>query len=207
MTSNRIDEEEDSEIDDEQPEQEGFIFSHVPLDAVVDLRLSSSRLVDESLLKKGYVQLLPDVRSAGYSVAADSGTFGRGQSLWVWRNKQGSAGGRLRPIVDILLTSLAVSSALVLAGYTCLPVQVSGQWMWIKRAESEAEELHAIVELAVTIGQQKNPTDKIWSCPGVGWNRIDANFGKGMLSSYDAFLWFRPARARTSEAGQASPQR
>lgn len=181
-------------------------LNKTPSEAIIDLKLSSTRASDEELLKKGYTQLLPDVRTAGYSIAADSGSFGRGQSMWIWRHKQGSVGGRLKSIVDIQINSLSVSSAFVLAGYVCLPVQVSGQWVWIKRAEI-TEELDAIVDLAVTIGLQKNPSDKIWTSPGVGWVRVEGNFGKGMLSSYDAFLWFRPARARTSEASLKSPTR
>jgi hypothetical protein len=86
--------------------------------------------------------------------------------------------GRLKTIVDIQLNALSVSSAMVLAGYTCLSAQVSGQWVWIKRAQTEEEEKDALLDLVVTIGLQKNPNDKIWTSPGVGWNRVDGNFGK-----------------------------
>ena len=199
---------EDESSEEAPPEKESWLqLSRVEPEAVVDLRLSSSRTADEELLRRGYSQLLPDIRTAGYSVAADSGTFGRGQNLWYWRKRQGTADGRLRPVVDLQLNNLSPSSAMVLAGYTCLSVQVGGQWLWIRRAQSEDEEADAVVELAVTIGRQRNPSDKVWTAPGVGWIRVDGNFGRGLLSSYDAFLWFRPHRARTGEASNVSPVR
>ena len=176
-------------------------------EAIIDLRLSNSRPADEEIMRRGFTQLLPDTRTAGYAVATSSGSFGRGQSLWLWRQRQGSMRGRLKPIIDIQLNSLGVSSGLVLAGYTCLSAQVSGQWVWIKRAENDEQAADAIVDLVVTIGHQKDASDKIWTSPGVGWSRVDGNFGKGMMSSYDAFLWFRPLRARTSEAAKSSPLR
>jgi hypothetical protein len=139
-------------------------------------------------VEEGICAATSDVRTTGYSIAADAGTFGRGQSLWLWRRKQGTVGGRLRPIVDIHLNKLSVSSALVLGGFTCLPFQVGGQWVWIKRAE-EGDEGNAVVDLCVSIGLQKNPADKIWTSSGVEWLRVDGNFGKAMMSSHDAFLW------------------
>ena len=199
---------EDEESEEAPQEKQSWLqFSRIDPEALVDLRLSNSRAVDEELLRRGYAQLLPDVKTAGYSVAADSGTFGRGQNLWIWRKRQGTMDGRLRPVVDLQLNALSPSSAMVLAGYTCLSVQVGGQWLWIRRAQNEEEEADAIVDLVVTIGHQRNPSDKIWTSPGVGWIRVDGNFGKGMLSSYDAFLWFRPHRARTGEASNVSPVR
>jgi hypothetical protein len=205
----RIDEEDEgSDIDHDHEEEDdeprsSLVFSRASPETIIDIRISNTMPGEEELIKKGYSQLLPDVRSAGFSVQPDTGTFGRGQSLWVWRLKQGTMDGRLKPIVDIQLNSLSVSSVMVMAGYSCLSTQVSSQWIWVKRACSEEEELDAIVDVVVTIGLQKNASDRIWSSPGVGWNRVEGNFGRSMLSllsSYDAFLWFKPSRARSSEA-------
>ena len=51
------------------------------------------------------------------------------------------------------------------------------------------------------------PTDKIWMSPGPGWIRIDGNWSKGFMSSYDSFVWFIPARERSISNHMSSPVR
>ena len=135
------------------------------------------------------------------------GTFGKGHSIWIWRAKQGTCCGKLKPIVDIQLESVSYSTAMVVSGYTCLPISLSGQWVWIKRAATIAEEQDSIVDFQVTTGRASSLTDRIWSGPGAGWIRVDGNFSKGFFNSVDTFLWLLPARERSMAQHMASPVR
>ena len=67
------------------------------------------------------------------------------------------------------LDSATTSSAMVLSGYTCAQIQVASQWLWIKRASTDEEEKDAILDIYVTLGRLKLPSDAIWVSPGVGW--------------------------------------
>lgn len=173
-------------------------------DAIIDIRISTNSVNDIDLGNMGFEQLKPsDVKpDAGYQ-----GTFGRSQSMWIWRRKQGTCSGRLKPIIDIQLDSSSTSSALVISGYICIPVSLSGQWVWIKRAGDIEEEKDAIIDLCVTHGHMKNPSDPIWSGPGMGWIRVDGNFSRGIFSPFDCFLWFHPFRSRSLESHLSSPIR
>ena len=175
-------------------------------DVIVDMQVSDNGPLDSKLASQGYIQLLPDP-SQTQGRSASAGSFGRGQSIWIWKISQGTCCGRLKPIIDITLDTSSVSSALVISGYTCLGIPISGQWIWIKRAITQEEEKDAIVEFRITAGKAKNPTDKVWQSPGVGWIRVDGNFNRGLFAPYDAFLWFRPSRSRSDEHVLASPLR
>ena len=108
----------------------------------------------------------------------------------------------------VQLDSNQTSSAMVLSGYTCAPIQVASQWLWIKRASTDEEEKDAIVDLYVTLGRLKIPSDPIWVSPGVGWIRVDGNFAKSsFLNQVDAFVWFRPSRVRSMDTHMTSPIR
>ena len=151
----------------------GFIFSHSPdatkaLDSlnpeiIVDIKLSASRAQEADLVRQGYTQIPPDLSSHGAqsnrrgNPSADMisahGTFGKGHSLWVWRAKQGTCCGKLRPIVDIQLESSAMSTPMVVSGYTCLSVPVAGKWLWVKRAQTVADELDGLVDIQVRFTQ------------------------------------------------------
>lgn len=97
---------------------------------------------------------------------------------------------------------------MVLSGYTCAPVQVASQWLWLKRASTDEEEKDAIIDLHVTLGRLKIPSDPIWVSPGVGWIRVDGNFAKSsFLNQIDAFIWFRPSRVRSMDTHMTSPIR
>jgi hypothetical protein len=97
---------------------------------------------------------------------------------------------------------------MVLSGYTCAPLQVASQWLWLKRATTDEEEKDAIVDINVTLGRIKIPTDPIWISPGVGWIRVDGNFAKSsFLNQVDAFVWFRPSRVRSMDSHMVSPIR
>lgn len=97
---------------------------------------------------------------------------------------------------------------MVLSGYTCAPVQVASQWLWLKRASTDEEEKDAIIDLYVTLGRLKIPSDPIWVSPGVGWIRVDGNFAKSsFLNQIDAFIWFRPSRVRSMDTHMTSPIR
>lgn len=183
-------------------------------DAIVDIKVSTTKAMDVQLQQQGYVMIGPSIngdnhplRSASTLDIASFGSFGRGQSIWVWRRSQGTCHGRLKPIVDIQLDSAAMSSPLVLSGYTCLPIAINRQYVWIRRATSMDEESDTVVDICVTVGKMKHASDAIWTSPGVGWVRVDGNFGKGMMSQFDAFVWFRPLRARSLEAHMVSPIR
>ncbi len=178
-------------------------------DVIVDIKVSNTRESDAELMRQGYSLIMPDIKNNNMksSEAISVGTFGRGQSLWIWRRKQGTCSGRLKPIIDIQLENTSSSSAMVLSGFTCLEIPISGQYVWIRRASNVQEEEDSIVDINATIGKSKIPTDKIWNSPGVGWNRVDGNFGKGMLSSFDAFIWYLPLKVRANDKILVSPLR
>jgi Ca2+-binding EF-hand superfamily protein len=129
---------------------------------------------------------------------AQHGTFGNGQSLWIWKAKQGTASGRLRPVTDMRLEPVARSSDLVILGYTCLTTPVGGQHLWVKHAQTSEEAADGITDFRVTLGRSRSAADSIWTSPGVGWNHVEGNFNKTMFGSSDAFLWFRPLKPRTN---------
>lgn len=165
-------------------------------EVIVDIRVSVNTSSDAEFAQVGYEQLKPvDVKTADL---AAYGSFGKGQSIWVWRKKNGTCLGRLKPIVDMQLHSESASSAFVISGYTCISTSINGYWLWIKRASNEEEQMDSIVELFVTQGKSKIPSDKIWSGPGVGWIRVDGNFSQSTFSinSNDSFVWYRPLRNR-----------
>eukprot|EP01032_Pedospumella_encystans_P016863 gene16863-19219_t len=180
-------------------------------DAIVDIRLSSSEQQEADLSRNGYVQLLQEksviatTRRSSTPVAAS--TFGNHSSLWTWSRSQGTCSGRLKPIIDVQLHNSSTSSDFVLAGYTCDTVQVSGQWLWIKRATTDDEEKDAIVDLYISTGKMKDSSDPIWTSPGVGWVRVDGNFTKSFFGGTDTILWLRPARTRSVDSIMASPIR
>ena len=178
-------------------------------DMIIDIQVSDNGQLDNKLAFQGYTRLQPEAghMQGRYSTTSSSGSFGRGQSIWLWKQSQGTCCGRLKPIIDVQLEASAVSSALVISGYTCSGVAISGQWLWIKRATTQEEEKDAIVEFRVTCGRVKDPSDKVWSSPGVGWVRVDGNFNKGLFAPFDAFVWFRPMRSRSAENILASPLR
>ena len=167
---------------------------------IVDIQISNSRELDAVLNQQGYIHISADSVDTSKTQSVDDlslGSFGRGNSIWIWRRKQGTCGGRLKPIVAIQLESISESTALVLGGFTCLTVSIGGQYLWIRRAQNKEEELDAILDIRTSIGNAKNPQDKIYQQPGPGWTKLDnANFGKGIFSPNDAFLWYLPARAR-----------
>ena len=188
-------------------------------DCIVDIKLSTNRAMEAELQQQGYTCVTPNfAANVGALDKAAFGSFGRGQSMWIWRRLQGSCSGRLKPIVDIQLDANYQSSALVLSGYTCCNTPISGQYVWIKRAQShEEEETDSIKALSISTGKMRDPTDPIWQGPGGGgsasgvavgrdgWIRVDGNFGKGMMSAYDAFLWFQPIKTKSLDAYMANP--
>lgn len=179
-------------------------------DAIIDIKVTANENQDAEMSRAGYTQLLQeayDPRSKSLTTVGAS-TFGNKASLWTWRRSGGTCSGRLKPIVDIQLARNPESTNLVLSGYTCDPTPINGQWLWIKRAASDDEEMDAVVDLYVTTGKMKNTSDPIWSSPGVGWIRVDGNFSKtGVFTSSDALLWFHPFRSRSVEKQMASPIR
>jgi len=178
-------------------------------EVILDMKVSCSRAQEDDLIRQGYQQILPDFKRVAQAHQRVEGSFGKGNSVWIWRRKQGSCAGKLKPIIDIQLTESQPSSTMVISGYICLSVPVSGQWVWIKRASTLAEEAHCIVDMQVTIGRMSNPVDTIWSGPGPGWSRVDGNFGKSFINSWtaDAFLWYLPSQTRAAEANMTSPVR
>ena len=117
----------------------------------------------------------------------------------------GTCSGRLKPIVDIQLGENYATSAMVVAGYMAVRGSIAGMKMWVRRARSATEEGEALVALKVSLGNSKNPSDKIWIKPGVDWLRVEANCSKSNLvmgslfGNVDAFLWMLPTAVRTSE--------
>lgn len=170
-------------------------------EVIVDIKVSTHRDHEIELARQGYTQIPPPELNQA------EGTFGNKTSMWIWRRKQGTASGKLKPITDIQLDSTSHSSAMVLCGYVCLTIPLAGQWVWIKRAENIEEEKDGIVDIVATLGNMNQPVNKIWSSPGVGWIRVDGNFAKGLLKKNDAFVWFLPGRTRSTDTHMASPVR
>jgi Ca2+-binding EF-hand superfamily protein len=92
---------------------------------IVDIRISSSGAQEAELSKNGYQQLVAEKGAAMFGAAG--GTFGKGESLWIWRRKQGTASGRLKPIVDMQLNGQAQSSSMVLGGYLRVQGTIAGK--------------------------------------------------------------------------------
>ena len=173
-------------------------------DAIVDVKISVSPEQDAELQRCGYLQVTSNigaVRAMNAGAAASQGTFGRGQSMWVWRRSQGVCSGRLKPVVNMYLDSSSTSSALVLSGFTCVNVMVANQWLWLKRASDREEEKDAIVDICVTVGRAKLASDPIHQSPGVGYRPVVGNFARSamLFGGVDAFVWFKPARTPTDD--------
>jgi hypothetical protein len=118
-------------------------------EVILDVKVSSSRAQEDDLARQGYVQILPDFKKVAQTHQRVDGSFGKGNSVWIWKRKQGSCAGKLKPIIDIQLLDSHPSSIMVISGYTCLSVPISGQWIWIKRAVTLAEEESCIVDMQV----------------------------------------------------------
>lgn len=96
-------------------------------EVIIDVKLSNSGVQDAELLRHGYIQIIPDFGGNNKPVDfASVGTFGKGQSMWVWKRKQGTCSGRLKPVIDMQLSQESTSSAMVLSGYVCVNIPVSG---------------------------------------------------------------------------------
>jgi len=169
-------------------------------DVIVDVQASNTVAQEVSYKKAGYSQLIPNLGGMPGASLAAHGSFGNGQSLWIWKHKQGTSNGRLKAVVDIRLEQTGMSSDLVLRGYTCLTASVASQYIWIKRATTAEQAKDAIMDVHVTLGRSKNASDKIWASPGVGWNHVEGNFNKTLfgMGGGDAFLWFRSLRSRAN---------
>lgn len=177
-------------------------------EVIVDIKVSTNPTMEGDLTRNDYIALTSE--SGNRQRPSSEGTFGKGESMWIRKRQQGTCGGRLKPIIDLQLSAAAMSSAMVLSGYTSVTDSVGGQWLWIKRATTEEEEKDAVLDIHVTLGKSKVPSDRIWSSPGVGWIRVDGNFARSSLvdfSRVDAFVWFLPARTRSIDAHMMSPIR
>jgi len=176
-------------------------------DVIVDIQISNTSQQDSELMRAGYTQGIPTElggQETKYDVSTQ-GSFGKGESIWIWRRKQGTCSGRLKPIVDIQLGENAATSSMVVAGYTAVKGSLAGMKLWIRRAVSVLDEREAIIALQVSLGNMRNPSDNIWIKPGVDWIRVDANFSKAgiigmVVGSVDAFLWMLPCQVRSIEA-------
>ena len=180
-------------------------------EAIVDVKISNSRDQDSELISQGYTHV--SHISNGYKInptgeALATGSFGRGQNIWIWRRKDGTCAGRLKPIISIQLEHTNASTSLVIAGFTCLTTPVSGQFVWIRRARNDDEELDALLDLRTTVGKMKDNNSPIHQSPGIGWSKVeDANFGRRIFGSQcDVFLWYFPARARVNGSFQSNIQ-
>lgn len=171
-------------------------------EAIVDIRISSTVTDESALAGLGYEAVLPN-GAKSEAPGVHNGSFGRGQSLWIWRRKQGTCCGRLRPILSLKLTDKPLSSALVFEGFTRLNVPIgSSHYLWIKRSLSDAEDALGITNIAITTGNAKIGTDKTHIAPGIGWTKVEGNFGKGgMFSSSkpDCFVWVNTSNSTVAE--------
>jgi Ca2+-binding EF-hand superfamily protein len=133
------------------------VLERINPECIIDVKISQNATHNAELVRQGYLQITPGVfrgKDTGPNNRVDDaiiaqGTFGKGQSLWIWKAKQGTCGGKLKPIVDVQLETSSSSTALIISGYICLPTPISGQWVWLKRATTIQEELDSIVDFQV----------------------------------------------------------
>jgi Ca2+-binding EF-hand superfamily protein len=174
-------------------------------DVIVDMRVSSTREEDGELLKQGYTPVQQHNATTKQDLSV--GTFGGGQSLWLWWRRQGTAMGRLQAIIDIQLEPSNVCTNLVINGYTCLQKPANGKYIWIRRARNLDEERDALLDVEVTVGRIKNAgTDLIYKSPGVGWSRGDKHLSSGLISVTDYLIWTLPCRPRTLDSYLSRPK-
>jgi calcium-binding protein CML len=172
---------------------------------IVDVRCSSGSAsvraaMDAEYLRQGYTQILPK-DMGGPAVRFEvgkHGSFGSGESLWIWRREQGTCSGRFRPIIDIQLTEKIAQPGLVLNGYTAIRGSFTGRRMWIKRSTSLEEDKEGLIDLQIKLGKASDPSNDMHFAPGVGWVKVDGNFNKGFFFSnaFDAYLWLLPQNTR-----------
>lgn len=132
------------------------VLDRINPECVIDIRISVNKNQDADLVRQGFIQISPVLNDRNDTTTKNTndiivtqGTFGKGQSLWVWKARQGTCSGKLKPVIDIQIDASSHSTALVISGYTCLPIPISGQWVWIKRATTVQEEMDAIVDVQV----------------------------------------------------------
>jgi Ca2+-binding EF-hand superfamily protein len=154
--------------------------------SIVDVQISTSPARESDLSSQRYIKV---ISSTGAS--DENGTFGKGVSLWYLRCKDGTGNGRLKPVIDIQLSSTAASSSFVLQQYVRLEQPIRGNYIWIKRDDDNDKD-EDLVDICVTRGKSKSKTDLIWTPPGLYWERVDGNFTPEFFGGVDTFLWLRP---------------
>lgn len=172
---------------------------------IVDIKISETVEDDRFHSSLGYEQLKPPHAAPTTSKDIfEQGSFLMKQSIWIWRKKQGTFSGRLRPITNLKLIDQSESTELVRDGYSCINKRINGQWLWIKRAFHEEEELDGICDFCISINET-NSYKKLSDSPGVGWFRVDGNFSKTILfNKKESSLWFRPLRVGSIHANTTS---
>jgi Ca2+-binding EF-hand superfamily protein len=177
-------------------------------EVIVDIKISNNSQQDSEYMRAGYSQVIPTEMDGDLSNKYDvntQGSFGKGESVWIWRRKQGTCSGRLKPICDIQLGENRATSAMIVAGYTCITGNIAGMKLYVRRAVTQQDELEALVALQVSLGNSRNPSDNIWKKPSVDWLRVEANFSKHnivgsmIFGNIDAFLWMLPQNLRRTE--------
>ncbi|CAM9177490.1 unnamed protein product, partial [Phaeothamnion confervicola] len=162
--------------------------------AIVDIKVSASKAEEAELDASGYKMADANL---------NEGTFGRPVHLWYRRRRHGGAGARLRPVVDVMIDSKNVNSALVVDGYQCVRGDLNSgnplgkpTFLWIRRATSDEEEARdAVVDVAVTTGRARDRTNAIYNPPARGFVQVPGNLNKRTLGK-DIFLWYRPIKSR-----------
>ncbi len=160
-------------------------------EAIVDVKVSTSSSEELTLGEQEYNRVEPHI----------SGTTGKPVYLWYKRWSKGGGGARLQPIVDFLIHSKSVNSALVVDGYQCIQKNLNSRsalsrpkYLWIRRAASEEEGLKgAIEDIAITTGKAKDRTSKIHNPPGGVFVHVPGNLSGGIRNE-DIFLWYKPVR-------------
>lgn len=154
--------------------------------SIVDVQVSSTPAQENELLTFGYFK----VKSSS-GLDDETGTFGKGVSLWYLRSKDGTGNGRLKPIIDIQLSSVKASTAFVLQEYIRLEQPVRGNYIWIRR-DHQNDKDQDLIDICVTRGKSKIKDDGIWKSPGTYWERVEGNFTPEMFGGIDTFLWLKP---------------
>jgi len=154
--------------------------------SIIDVQISSSPAQESELSSQGYVKV-----TSSTGVNDENGTFGKGVSLWYLRSKDGTGNGRLKPVIDIQLSSSSASSAFILQQYVRLEQSIRGNYIWIRRDDDNDKD-QDLFDICVTRGKIKDKTDLIWTPPGLYWERVDANFTSEFFGGIDTFLWLRP---------------
>jgi len=172
---------------EEDQEESKYVVTDIQL--AVQGNTRKHREKEQQLLAQGYSRLASNLNEGG-----------RGSRLHLYLKRSDASGfpdeksySRSR-VTDISLSRSSKDPALLALGYQCLePYHVNqGAWftrrqyLWIRR---NADDRHAIIDVAVTSGRSRDLASKLWTPPFRGYKRIEGDLNAGNRGN-QVFLWY-----------------